>query len=177
MNIIIVFYRMDKNLYLILEIDKNASKETIRKAYLKAAIKYHPDKCNDPPSIAHATEKFNEIKMAYDILYDDDKRRRYDQKMLKKNDYESKGGESDISNLFGIITVLIDKYKLNTEEKQYLYDNIDNNILYSIINRNSDEKTREDAIQKVYEVIKKIAIRRLARQNEFFAILLNNLDT
>ena len=58
---------MNKNYYEILNIDSNASKEDIKKAYHKLALKYHPDKNNEPD----AEEKFKEISEAYDMLYND----------------------------------------------------------------------------------------------------------
>ena len=57
-------------LYQILGVNKDATKEEIRKAYLKLAIKYHPDKNQTP----EAKEKFQEISKAYEILSDDNKR-------------------------------------------------------------------------------------------------------
>lgn len=50
--------------YKILEINNNASKEEIKKAYHKLALKYHPDKNQDKD----AEEKFKQINNAYDIL-------------------------------------------------------------------------------------------------------------
>ena len=58
-----------KNYYQILNIPENASKEEIKKAYHKLALKFHPDK---NPS-EDATEKFKEISEAYDMLYNDKK--------------------------------------------------------------------------------------------------------
>lgn len=64
-----------RDYYEILGVDKNASKAEIKKAYRKLALKYHPDKNKDKD----AEEKFKEISEAYAVLYDDEKRRRYDQ--------------------------------------------------------------------------------------------------
>jgi DnaJ-class molecular chaperone len=58
--------------YKILDLEKNASPEDIRKAYRKLAVKHHPDKGGDQ-------EKFKEISAAYEILSDEEKRRNYDQ--------------------------------------------------------------------------------------------------
>ena len=64
-----------KDYYDILGINKNASKAEIKKAYRKLALKYHPDKNPDK----NAEEKFKEVSEAYAVLYDDKKRRLYDQ--------------------------------------------------------------------------------------------------
>lgn len=62
--------------YDVLEVSKSASAEEIKKAYRKKAIQYHPDK---NPGDKDAEEKFKEAAEAYDVLSDDQKRRRYDQ--------------------------------------------------------------------------------------------------
>lgn len=62
--------------YEVLEVSKSASGEEIKKAYRKKAIQYHPDK---NPGDKEAEEKFKEAAEAYEILSNEDKRRRYDQ--------------------------------------------------------------------------------------------------
>jgi len=65
-----------RDFYEILEVQRNASKEEIKKAYRKQAIKFHPDKNQGNKE---AEEKFKEAAEAYEVLSDDDKRARYDQ--------------------------------------------------------------------------------------------------
>lgn len=67
---------MAKDYYDILGVDKSATKEDIKKAYRKKAIKYHPDKNPDNPE---AEEKFKEVSDAYSILSDEQKRQNFDQ--------------------------------------------------------------------------------------------------
>ena len=65
-----------RDYYEVLGVEKNASADEIKKAYRKAAVKYHPDK---NPGDKEAEEKFKEAAEAYDVLSNDDKRARYDQ--------------------------------------------------------------------------------------------------
>ncbi len=64
-----------KDYYTILEVDKNATVEEIKKSYKKLALQYHPDK---NPNNPEAVEKFKEIAEAYAVLNDKDKRKMYD---------------------------------------------------------------------------------------------------
>ncbi|MEK9727020.1 MAG: molecular chaperone DnaJ [Candidatus Margulisiibacteriota bacterium] len=66
---------MAKDLYNILDIEKGANEQEIKKAYRKLARKYHPDVNKSPD----AEEKFKEIQSAFDVLSDPQKRARYDQ--------------------------------------------------------------------------------------------------
>lgn len=65
-----------RDYYEILEVSKNASAEEIKKAYKKKAIQFHPDKNQGNKD---AEEKFKEAAEAYEVLSNDEKRRRYDQ--------------------------------------------------------------------------------------------------
>ena len=62
--------------YKILEIDKNATPEAIKKAYRKLARKFHPDL---NPNDKEAHKKFQQINEANEVLSDPDKRKKYDQ--------------------------------------------------------------------------------------------------
>ena len=64
-----------RDYYEVLGVEKNADADTIKKAYRKAAIKYHPDK---NPGDKEAEERFKEAAEAYDVLSNEDKRARYD---------------------------------------------------------------------------------------------------
>jgi len=66
---------MSKDYYGILGVAKTASKEDIKKAYRHAAFKHHPDR---NPGDKEAENRFKEASEAYEVLVDQDKRRRYD---------------------------------------------------------------------------------------------------
>ncbi|MFZ7131577.1 MAG: DnaJ C-terminal domain-containing protein [Eubacteriales bacterium] len=64
-----------KDYYKSLDLDKNASKEDIKKAYRRLAKKYHPDA---NPGDKAAEEKFKDINEAYEVLSDEEKKHQYD---------------------------------------------------------------------------------------------------
>ena len=66
---------MNKNLYDVLGVSKNASEAEIKSAYRKLARKYHPDVNKDNKE---AADKFKEVSCAYDILGSKEKRQKYD---------------------------------------------------------------------------------------------------
>lgn len=67
-----------RDYYETLGVDRNASEEDIKKAYRKLARQYHPDLQSTEQQKKAAEEKFKEINEAYEILSDQEKRRRYD---------------------------------------------------------------------------------------------------
>jgi molecular chaperone DnaJ len=61
-----------KDFYKLLGVERNASKDEIKKAFYKLAAKYHPDKKDGDEA------KFKEVNEAYQVLSDDKKRKEYD---------------------------------------------------------------------------------------------------
>src|ERR1035437_10522909 len=62
-----------RDYYEILGVSKDASADEIKKAFRRAAIKYHPDKEGGDET------RFKEVNEAYEVLKDSSKRQRYDQ--------------------------------------------------------------------------------------------------
>jgi molecular chaperone DnaJ len=62
--------------YQLLGVDKNASKDEIKKSYRKLAMKYHPDR---NPGDKEAERNFKKVTEAYEVLSDDQKKAAYDQ--------------------------------------------------------------------------------------------------
>lgn len=104
-----------RDYYEVLGVGKDASADEIKKAYRKAAMKYHPDR---NPGDKTAEEKFKEVGEAYEVLSDADKKARYDQYGFAGVDpnygggaagygdfggFGGFGGFSDLGDIFGDI--------------------------------------------------------------------------
>lgn len=64
-----------RDYYEVLGVERTASPEEIKKAYRKAALRYHPDR---NPGNAEAESQFKECSEAFQVLSDDEKRHTYD---------------------------------------------------------------------------------------------------
>ena len=82
-----------KDYYKILELEKGATKEDIKKSFRRLAHKYHPDKTGGDDV------KFKEISEAYQILSDDQKRQQYD--MYGNADFNTGGASAGQGGPFG----------------------------------------------------------------------------
>lgn len=101
------------NLYEILELEKNASKEEIKKSYRRLSLLYHPDRPGGSP------DKFKKINEAYDILGDNQKRKMYD--LESSNPFLKM---SDNINPMDIFSKLFNQ-NLNEANNGEMFNNID----------------------------------------------------
>ncbi|GLH16370.1 DnaJ-like protein shv [Gryllus bimaculatus] len=88
-----------RDFYSILGIPKSASLNQIKKAYRRLAKELHPDKNQDDPD---ASQKFQDLGAAYEVLSDPDKRKKYDtcgEECLKKDDMMN--GADPFASFFG----------------------------------------------------------------------------
>ena len=69
-----------KDYYLLLGVNKRSSKEEIKQNYRKLAKKYHPDANVGSPE---AEEVFKDLTVAYDILMDKEKKKKYDRQVAR----------------------------------------------------------------------------------------------
>ena len=96
---------MKKEYYEVLGVSRTATKDEIKKAYRKLALQFHPDK---NPDNKDAEEHFKEVNEAYEVLSNDDKRRRYDQfghagvgsSAASGGGGQYGGGASDLNDIF-----------------------------------------------------------------------------
>ena len=77
-----------KDYYKVLGVERSATQDQIKKAYRKLAVKYHPDK---NPGDKAAEEKFKEISEAYQVLGNEDSRKKYDELGANWKQYENMG--------------------------------------------------------------------------------------
>lgn len=155
-----------KNYYELLEVDKNASKEVIDKAYKILVKKYHPD-LQDESSKLKCEQKIKEINEAYEILSDVSKRNEYD-KTLKNNfitleDYniiidenmKLKKELNNLKNTFFNKNTYYDNYQninknnFNNTSTKYKPNNFNNtNNIYNNKSNTSDDNYNENYHKK-----------------------------
>ncbi len=81
-----------RDYYDILNVSKDAGQDEIKKAYRKLAREYHPDVNPDDPQ---AEEKFKDINEAYQVLSDEEKRKKYDRFGSQWKQYQQTGGRAE----------------------------------------------------------------------------------
>ena len=89
-----------KNPYKTLNVAQDASLATIRSAHRKLVLTCHPDKFQDEAVKKQKSEQFHEVQQAYEILSDETKRQRYDDRVKLaelRAEMMEKGGSRGVS--------------------------------------------------------------------------------
>jgi len=133
---------MKNSLYDILEVDKNSSKEEIKKSYRKKSKKCHPDMPGGN------TEKFKELSIAFNILIDDSKRKKYDET-----------GNEDFANKIDDLT------SEAIRRISMIFTNFLDNLAKNNLNYNIMESIKNNAIQVIHSNKKDIRIQKKLKKN------------
>ncbi len=117
---------MKKTLYDILEVSEKASKEVIEKAYKVLAKKYHPD-LQTEENKTEAESKMKEINEAYNILSNDDERKKYDAELENTREIER---QEEIARQQNVYTnENAGNYNLNMQNNRAPQGNVNDNNL------------------------------------------------
>lgn len=84
-----------KDYYKILNLSVNANNDEIKKAFRSLAKKYHPDRNKDDKE---ALRKFQEVNEAYEVLSNEESRKKYTQEMDKETNKETNSTNNKSSN-------------------------------------------------------------------------------
>lgn len=134
-----------KNLYNMLDLDENATKEEIKKAYRQKCKKAHPD-------LGGNAEEFKKISLAYEILMDDDKKFAYESGIELKKDIKQEA----INYILQEYTQII----LNTPHDKLLCTNllkhIDKDVSVKLNEINKLSRKTKKTIKKLLDKKKKV---------------------
>lgn len=131
----------NKDLYKILNLTYEASKDEIKTAYKKLAKMYHPDVAGSNGDI----DKFKEIKEAYDILSDDESRKKYDVlRGFYRQKLEKETNQKNIKNKYD---EYLKQAKKNAEKQDSFSDSI-NDALDSLFHTKNGRKNQSGDTKK-----------------------------
>lgn len=128
--------------YNILNLNKNCTREDIKKRYRKLSLKHHPDKNG-----GEGSEEFRKINEAYEVLYDDKQRKLYDLKLLFR----------DIDLTEDDYNLMFSYYNSFIESKEYrlmvlLYKSLPKNVKEDIVRKFKYRNTQIVNAQKSIDI-------------------------
>ena len=127
-----------KNYYDELEVSKTSSKEIISKVYKILAKKYHPDTTKETDKHA-AEEKFKAISEAYEVLSDDEKRKKYDLELEQSNPTISYEEYVKVVNERDKLNNILNQLRNSTSHSNF---NNNTNHQYTNVNYNNPNANR-----------------------------------
>lgn len=155
-----------KNYYEILEVSNKASKEIIDKAYKILAKKYHPD-ANPTEKKSWAEENFKKINEAYEVLSDEEKRKKYDielerkkEELLNKND-DIKARYQKLYEQNQILQQELQNLKLRQPVNSNNINNVNSGNSYNVNTINMQEEINRKVSQSVDKAYYDAYIQRM----------------
>ena len=111
----------DVDLYAVLSLQKDASLDSIKKAYRKLALIYHPDKhaTSSEKAKQDASTKFQQVGFAYAVLSDSKRKARYDSTGRTDEGFELGAGEDGWEAYFEELFDRVTRGKLDEMKKEY----------------------------------------------------------
>lgn len=95
--------------YSIIGVSSNASAEEIKRAYLKLAQKYHPDRFQDPKEKEKAHNRFSKVTESYRVLSDENLRAEYDKSLQKGVKPKDEAKQTQAKNAFNRAMLFLKK--------------------------------------------------------------------
>jgi curved DNA-binding protein CbpA len=130
------------NPYEVLGVRKNASSTTIKAAYRKLSKTHHPDKGGDP-------EEFRQISLAYEVLKDPARRKRYDD--TGRVDKSPASPERVRIFLKAQMKSVIDAQRQDGSSDDPVWENIRDKIILSITAARAEIRNNRSKIQRKLE--------------------------
>lgn len=135
------------DLYKILGLTKKANRAAIRKAYMSLASQHHPDREGGN------TQKFQEIKFAYEILYDEEARKKYDNNgVVTKEPTKTAQALQELAKLF----IQILKDNISNIEEVDLRATLELNVNHNLEGAHKELMQTEEVRNKLTQTKEKI---------------------